>query len=124
MYLLPFSLWLGWKKNGVEKDLFVLVLFTSILFLITLSFSQTKLIWYDAPIYPCLAILIAMVLNTFVKTISAKTLKVTIIPISVVIALMIAAPNVVIINPAPSTAAPIKIAPVTPSGREKNPFFL
>lgn len=65
-YLIPFGVFLGLKKSSVKVKSLTLLLSISISsFLLIISLSQTKLKWYDAPIFPLTAILIAFVLDFF-----------------------------------------------------------
>jgi 4-amino-4-deoxy-L-arabinose transferase-like glycosyltransferase len=59
LFFLPLSLMIVWQKKGKERDFFSFLLLVVISFLLLISVSKTKLEWYDAPVYPLLAILVA-----------------------------------------------------------------
>ncbi|OJV55797.1 MAG: hypothetical protein BGO31_17030 [Bacteroidetes bacterium 43-16] len=75
-YWLPIAL-AGIPAGIFHKHLFIrrLTLFSLICivcFSLVISFSQTKLLWYDAPIYPFLAILAAIPIYTLYEFIAAR----------------------------------------------------
>ena len=60
IFVLPFSLFLSFGKSKKIK-LLSLYLFTCVLsFLLIISFSATKLHWYDAPVYPLASLLVSL----------------------------------------------------------------
>ena len=60
IYLLPIGLVIGFYEEGKVKNYFQLLFITAISFLLVISFSSTKLMWYDAPLFPILAIITAL----------------------------------------------------------------
>lgn len=76
-YWLPFAL-IGIPVGLFHKQLFirrvsVFSLLCIICFSLVISFSQTKLLWYDAPIYPFMAIIAAIPLYTLYEFMTQQT---------------------------------------------------
>ena len=65
---LPFGIWLGWKQRHSRNGRLVLfAAITGLGFLFLISLAKTKLGWYDAPIYPYLAIVSAFAIYRAVQ---------------------------------------------------------
>lgn len=60
LYFIPFALLIGFYENEKIKKCVKLLFLVSGFYLLVISFSQTNLIWYDAPVYPFLAIIVAV----------------------------------------------------------------
>lgn len=55
--LLPFSLVLGLTKSAATRRLTILCSLVALSFLLIISMGQTKLDWYESPVYPILSLL-------------------------------------------------------------------
>ena len=62
IYFIPLSFLLGWwsRKREVISNLSWFLLLNSGLFLLIISFSQTKLGWYNVPAFPLMALLVGL----------------------------------------------------------------
>lgn len=61
VYFLPFCLiLLFYCKASRLRDFGILLFINSLVFLFIISFSKTKLVWYDMPLYPCFAMIISI----------------------------------------------------------------
>lgn len=58
--LLPLAVFLGWTNREGLSPLTKYLLLCILFFLLVISTSQTKLSWYDVPVYPLLALLVAV----------------------------------------------------------------
>ena len=66
--IIPISIFvLIFKKKFIYRDLVAFCLTMVIPFLIIISISQTKLVWYSAPVYPILAIIIGCVVISLLE---------------------------------------------------------
>lgn len=54
---------LGAKRNALSGKLAVFISVMALVYLAVISYSKTKLPWYDAPIFPMLALLAALVMS-------------------------------------------------------------
>ncbi|MEM9933788.1 MAG: glycosyltransferase family 39 protein [Bacteroidota bacterium] len=71
---LPISLWgLLWAK-AKERRLMIFLLSTGISYLLLISFGQTKLEWYEIPLYPVMGLLMAMGLQAIFRKIASSLL--------------------------------------------------
>lgn len=62
--LLPISFFiLKIKPHYKHRKVLILLLAASLLFLMIISFSKTKLEWYEMPIYPCFAMIVGLVIK-------------------------------------------------------------
>lgn len=64
IWFLPLGIFVGLFKKGITRNLTILILINVVLFFSVLMYGQTKIQWYVAPIYPCLALLIGLGFNT------------------------------------------------------------
>lgn len=62
-------------KDNIHKLLLKFSLLSSMLFLLIISFADTKLDWYDMPVYPLLAIIAAIGLAYFIENLSLNKLQ-------------------------------------------------
>jgi 4-amino-4-deoxy-L-arabinose transferase-like glycosyltransferase len=72
VYLLPISIFLCLRKKGELRDFSILLLLVIVTFLLAISKGQTKLNWYDSPIYPAMSILAAFSLSEFFRVLDIK----------------------------------------------------
>ena len=72
LYWLPLGLLLGWLAGRRWKDFTVLLGLNALLFLTILSFAQTRIIWYMAPVYPSLALLCGLAFDQLLRTSRAR----------------------------------------------------
>lgn len=72
--LIPFGFFIGlsFKNKRIKKLSLFLLLISSIFFLI-ISVSQTKLEWYNAPLFPLLAIILGVLFYVIIKSIQENT---------------------------------------------------
>ncbi len=73
IFVLPFSiLYILTQKIDIKKNigLFFIFIFTSISILLALS--KTKLEWYDAPLYPLMAVIIGVSFCMFIKQVNSN----------------------------------------------------
>lgn len=56
LVLLPVGLIAGFYEKGIVRDFFQFLLIAIFSYLLIISFSNTKLQWYDAPLFPLLAV--------------------------------------------------------------------
>lgn len=76
IYILPIALVFGFfTKDSFQKQLHVFLSICVVLFFTIISTAESKLAWYDAPIYPLLAILIAMFLYRCIHIVISKIAK-------------------------------------------------
>ncbi len=69
LYFIPFALLISfYEKEGVQRFVKIL-LYISVFYLLVISFSKTSLIWYDAPVYPLLAIVVAVGIEKLLESI-------------------------------------------------------
>ena len=62
-FLLPLGFFAGFSfENGIFKRIAIFSLTLSVVYLLIISYSGTKLAWYDAPLFPFLAILVSLVM--------------------------------------------------------------
>lgn len=59
LYFLPFGIVIGLFSKGKIKTFTQLLVCNALIFITIISIAKTKIIWYVAPIYPCLALLVA-----------------------------------------------------------------
>jgi len=73
IFLLPLSLLLLlFEKNKKMKDFLIYIVVSSFLFFVVISFSETKLAWYNAQIFPFLSIWVAYGIFNFISFISCS----------------------------------------------------
>jgi len=60
LYFIPFSLFLTIRENENIRNVIKLLSIIVFTFLLIISISKTKPIWYDAPVYPLLAIIVGL----------------------------------------------------------------
>lgn len=60
LYWIPISVLIALLLQGVAKKLGIFLCVQIICYLLIISFSQTKLKWYDAPLFPFMALLIGI----------------------------------------------------------------
>lgn len=60
VYFIPLGIVLGWRAGGRLRDLTLLLSVNSLLLILVISSSKTKMGWYDLPVYPSLAVLSAI----------------------------------------------------------------
>lgn len=79
-FLLPFSLALYFGKLGKQKynALISYLLLLIVFYLLVISSAQTKLIWYDVPLYPLMAILTAVIIVEAISNLNFYKAKSTI----------------------------------------------
>jgi len=70
IFLVPIGVFLGWNANPRLRKLTQLLVLNSIVFLTIISISQTKIIWYQAPVYPALALLVGIGLDAIFQKIN------------------------------------------------------
>lgn len=86
IWILPVSVFVGiFQKDKFYKDLTLYLLLVVVTYFLIISISKTKLEWYNVPLYPFLAIIIAIGFKTILdainsSTYSIKVLKVDILP--------------------------------------------
>lgn len=61
-FLIPSILWLPFEKDAAIKRFSLFLLFMVIGYLLVISTSATKIFWYDAPVFPFLALFVALFL--------------------------------------------------------------
>ena len=67
LFILPFGIISGFIIKDLKiRRLTLFSLLLSVFYLLIISFSQTKISWYDLPVYPFLALLTARYLSTFI----------------------------------------------------------
>ncbi len=94
-FLLPFGILIGiYSKTKKIKNLSIYLFLLSITFWFVVSFSETKLESYDVPLYPLMALMIAIAIHFFYKLLdelnfSKNNLRYNILPILFLFALFI-----------------------------------
>lgn len=69
-YLIPLGLTMGYlSKDKKLKRIITYLIFLTITYLLVISVSETKLAWYDLPVYPFLAILAAVFFTVLLRII-------------------------------------------------------
>ncbi len=61
---LPLAWFVGWRKKGTVRDLTLLLTVAAASFLVVISAASTRIMWYMAPVYPVLSLLVAIGLST------------------------------------------------------------
>lgn len=86
IWILPVSILIGIiQKDKFYRDLTLYSLLVAVTFFLIISISKTKLEWYNVPLYPFLALIIAIALKTILDAIksssySIRILKTNILP--------------------------------------------
>ena len=75
LYFIPLSLLVATKEDEKIKDAIVLLSAVVVVFLLIISISKTKLIWYDAPVYPLLAIIVGLSIDKLYQGFKALFLE-------------------------------------------------
>lgn len=60
IYFLPLGWWFAYRQKGLLGRLAILTTATCLFLLLLLSSAETKIIWYMAPVYPSLSLLVAI----------------------------------------------------------------
>jgi len=60
LFFIPAGMLLGFVSRGALREMTLLLSINALIFLLVISNSETKLVWYDLPIYPSLALLAAV----------------------------------------------------------------
>jgi len=69
LYFIPFSLLISFYEKGINSKVVKILLCISFFYLLVISFSKTSLIWYDAPVFPLLAIVVAVGIERLLESI-------------------------------------------------------
>lgn len=72
IYFLPFGIWLGWRATGRTRHFTLFALLTLTFFYLVISTAQTKLMWYDAPAFPLMALIAAIGLEEIRQVLHGK----------------------------------------------------
>lgn len=65
LLLLSPILWL--RSNTIQSQIATLAIVFAVIYMLVISIPAVKLDWYQAPVYPCLSLLIAMILNQILE---------------------------------------------------------
>ncbi len=60
LLFVPVGLFVGYKEKGRVQNIVLFLLIAAISYLLIISFANTKLRWYDAPVFPLLAVISAL----------------------------------------------------------------
>ncbi|MBI1228419.1 MAG: phospholipid carrier-dependent glycosyltransferase [Bacteroidetes bacterium] len=70
LMFLPLGLVVGFWEQGKMRRITALLLLNAIIFLLVISCSKTKIMWYMAPVYPSLALLVGIAFEKLVTVAS------------------------------------------------------
>ena len=62
LYVIPLSLICLFWKEKTFKNSYIYLLISSLCFFLVISISKTRIIWYDAPIYPLFSLMIGLII--------------------------------------------------------------
>jgi len=82
------------SKNQLKKKLGIFTLLMIVVFFLIISTAKTKLVWYDIPLYPFMAISVAFFIHFIIETLESKQilkkpLKFNLLPITFFILVLI-----------------------------------
>lgn len=60
LFFLPLGLLVGFWQKGSMSKLTALLILQAVIFLLILSYGKTRIVWYMAPVYPSLALLVGI----------------------------------------------------------------